>query len=134
GSFDFSLDRAEQCPSPAQFDEFARRYPLWGMPYGLPGLAEDEFRLLERWLAGGSAVAEPAPLAPPLQQALAEWERFFNADDLKSQLTARYLYEHLFLAHLYFDELAPRQFFRLVRSRTPPGQPIVPIATRRPTD
>lgn len=134
GSFDFSPNRPEQCPSPAQYDEFSRRFPLWGMPYGLPGLAEDEFRLLERWIAGGSAVAEPAPLAPPLQQALTEWERFFNADDLKSQLTARYLYEHLFLAHLYFDELEPRQFFRLVRSRTPPGQPITPIATRRPFD
>jgi hypothetical protein len=47
---------------------------------------------------------------------------------------SRYLYEHLYLAHLYFDDLSHRQFFRLVRSRTPPGRPIDFISTCRPYD
>ncbi|MDH5576258.1 MAG: fatty acid cis/trans isomerase, partial [Nitrospirota bacterium] len=38
------------------------------------------------------------------------------------------------LAHLYFDDLTPRLFFRLVRSTTPPGEAIDLIATRRPYD
>ncbi len=53
---------------------------------------------------------------------------------MKSRLVSRYIYEHLFLAHLFFDDLDPRTYFRLVRSRTPPGEPIDIIATRRPTD
>jgi hypothetical protein len=47
---------------------------------------------------------------------------------------SRYLYEHLFLANLYFDDIPTRLFFRLVRSTTPPGEAIDLIATRRPYD
>ena len=48
------------------------------------------------------------------------------------QLAARYIYEHLFLSHLYFPDLDNRRFFKLVRSATPPGEAIDLIATRRP--
>ena len=47
---------------------------------------------------------------------------------------SRYLYEHLFIAHIHFGGTSSREFFRLVRSRTPPGQPIDEIATLRPFD
>ena len=47
---------------------------------------------------------------------------------------SRYLYEHLFPAHLHFAELDTGNFFELVRSSTPPGKPIEIIATRRPND
>jgi hypothetical protein len=51
---------------------------------------------------------------------------------------SRYIYEHLFLAHLHFAEAAdakdPPQFYKLIRSSTPPGQPPAIIATRRPYD
>jgi hypothetical protein len=47
---------------------------------------------------------------------------------------SRYIYEHWFLAHLYFDDLPEGTYFDLVRSRTPPGSPIDIIATRRPYD
>jgi hypothetical protein len=49
-------------------------------------------------------------------------------------MMSRYIYEHLYLASLYFDDLSHRHFFRLVRSRTPPGKPIDFISTRRPYD
>ena len=45
-----------------------------------------------------------------------------------------YIYEHLFLGHIYFDDLDKTHYFRLVRSRTAPGLPINQIATRRPYD
>jgi hypothetical protein len=50
---------------------------------------------------------------------------------------ARYLYEHLFLAHLHFtSEMASRRpaFFRLVRSRMLCEAGVDEIATRRPND
>jgi hypothetical protein len=49
-------------------------------------------------------------------------------------MTARYLYEHFFLAHLAFTGADPSQFFELVRSATPPGEPLDVIATVRPYD
>ena len=62
------------------------------------------------------------------------WETFLNRDDPKHAMTARYLYEHFFLASLRFGDAGGREFFRLVRSTTPPGQPIATIATVRPYD
>ena len=47
---------------------------------------------------------------------------------------ARYIYEHWYLAHLFFKQLPVGEFFRLVRSRTPPGESIDRISTRRPYD
>ena len=75
-----------------------------------------------RAVAGGDRGAGPA-LGGVLQRRLE-----------KQQLVARYLFEHLFLAHLHFEGDPERRFFRLVRSRTPPGQPVDRIATRRPYD
>lgn len=132
-TFDLAIDRTQQCPKIEQFDGFARQFPLWGMPYGLPGLNEQEHSTLMGWLAQGA----PAGAAPGIEASLlpeiARLEDFFNGDSLKQQLASRYLYEHLFLAHLHFPE-SPNTFFRLVRSRTPPGEPIARISTRRPFD
>ena len=33
-SFDLSLNRDQRCPTDSQFDRFAEKHPLWGMPYG----------------------------------------------------------------------------------------------------
>ena len=48
-------------------------------------------------------------------------------------MTARFLYEHLFLAHLKFGT-PTNEFYELVRSKTAPGHPIDLIATVRPYD
>ena len=133
-SFDFSLDRKQQCPRLDEFDGFERGYPLWGMPYGLPGLGEKEDAALARWLELGAPYEGPAPLPAAVERQAQEWEDFFNGDSLKEQLASRYLYEHLFLAHLHFDSDPARHYFRLVRSTTPPGQPVHIVATRRPYD
>lgn len=92
------------------------------------------------WLSSGATMTAHAPLSDAQQAEVKKWEAFFNGDSLKQQLTSRYIYEHLFLSHLYFaDHLkatkdTPIQFFALVRSTTPSGQPINRIATRRPYD
>ncbi|CBL43614.1 Fatty acid cis/trans isomerase [gamma proteobacterium HdN1] len=136
--FTLGLDRQQSCPAPSEVDRFEQEHPSWGMPYGLPGLAASEFAVLTRWLEDGAMMSVPAPLSVALAQQVTRWERFLNGDSLKQQLASRYIYEHLFLAHLYFDEVrgpaASRSFFKLVRSRTPPGQPLSIIATRQPFD
>ena len=48
-------------------------------------------------------------------------------------MTARYLYEHLFLAHVKFGT-PTNEFFELVRSKSAPGQPLELIPTVRPYD
>ncbi len=133
-NIDTSLDRKEFCPRLEDFSEYAEKRPLQGMPFALPGLDDEEFDTLKRWLAEGAKVAPLPPLDADLQKSVTDWERFLNNDDLKSQLMSRYLFEHLFLADLYFDAREPRQFFKVVRSRTPSGEPIDNIATRRPFD
>jgi hypothetical protein len=133
-SFDFSLDRDQQCARIEEFDSFERDYPLWGMPYGLPGLSDPERATLVRWLEQDAPYEGPAPLPSAVVQTRHEWELFLNGDSLKERLTSRYLYEHLFLAHLHFDSDPEKHYFRLVRSSTPPGQPLREIATRRPYD
>jgi hypothetical protein len=133
-SFDFSLDRKQQCASIEEFDRFEHDYPLWGMPFGLPGLSDAERATLVSWLEQGAPFEGPAPLPPAVERNISEWEQFLNGDSVKEQLTSRYLYEHLFLAHLHFDSDPESHYFRLVRSSTPPGQPTREIVTRRPYD
>ena len=132
-SFDFNLDHNQSCSSIETFNGYAQKNPLWGMPYGLPGLNAKEYKMTMDWLAQGAAMGTPTPISAKVERQLADWETFFNGDSLKAQLVNRYIYEHLFLAQLYFAD-APRTYFRLVRSATPPGQPIKRISTSRPFD
>ena len=133
-SFDLSLAREQSCTKDGAFDQFALEHPLWGMPYALPGLPEEEQSVLKQWLEQGARYTPRPPLLPEYLAQIKRWESFFNADSLKKQLTSRYLFEHLYFAHLYFPHLDQRQFFKLVRSATPPGEPVQLIATRRPYD
>ena len=133
GGLGFGLDRGDHCPSVEQFDRYERVAPLAGMPYALPALDDAEAATLTDWLARGAPMANPAPY-PEHADAIARWEARLNGDTDKRRLISRYLYEHLFLAHLHFDELAGNgdAWYRLVRSSTPPGEPVRPIATRLP--
>jgi hypothetical protein len=134
GDFDFSLDRANICPSLGEHEVLASQQPLAGMPYGLPGLNESELSLIRSWLQAGAPDDPPATLPLAISRQLSDWEQWLNGASLKEQLVARYLYEHLFLGHLLFEGDTQKHVFRLVRSRTPPGQAVQEIASRRPFD
>jgi hypothetical protein len=123
-----AADAAASCPTIEEID----RYSGEGMPYGLPPLPGGEMEAVTRWLKAGSPRPAPAPFPPATMQEAERWEKFLNGDSLETRLMSRYLYEHLFYAHLYFRE-EPR-FFEMVRSKTPPGEAIDLIATRRPYD
>lgn len=133
-SFDFQLTRDQQCSRIEEFADFRRDYPLWGMPYGLPGLTQKEQNTLLQWVEEGAPYTPRNPVTPALQPHINTWEAFFNQDSLKAQLMSRYMYEHLFLAHLFFEDNGRPVFFNLVRSRTAPGQPVDLISTVRPYD
>ena len=105
------------------------------MPYGTAPLSDEELQVLVSWVAQGAARAPRPPLAPAAgRRTVTTWETFLNGDSLKQRVIARYLYEHWFVAHLYFDDVPKSPFFQVVRSRTAPGQPIDEIATVRPYD
>jgi len=132
--YDFSLDRAQVCHGIENFTRFANDHPELGMPYGLPGLNDDEYRKLQGWLANGAKMSNPAPLEDYQQKMVETWESFLNQDSNKHRLMSRYLYEHLSLQHLYFSEQPGGIFFNIVRSRTAPGQAVDRITTLRPYD
>ncbi|NOY66468.1 MAG: isomerase [Gammaproteobacteria bacterium] len=133
-SFSLKLNRKQTCPTLDSVNEYTEEHPLWGMPYAMPGLSEPEHQTLTTWIARGSR--SPAPPAPSSTARLQikKWESFFNKTSLKQRLVNRYLYEHLFHAHIHFKGSPQREFYRLVRSTTPPGEKIDEIATIRPNN
>ncbi|WP_370980051.1 fatty acid cis/trans isomerase [Agaribacterium sp. ZY112] len=131
--FTLGIDRANTCPTADQYAKFERKNPLWGMPYALPSLSEEEQSTIQTWLEQGALHSKRPPLADQQLNKITQWEQLINGDSLKEQLVARYIYEHLFLAHVYFiDEGINTQFYRLVRSHTGPGETLDEIASRRP--
>lgn len=127
--------RQNSCPLPDEFETYADRHPREGMPLAVAGLDDAEYATLTTWLAEGAVVdASPNRADDSELAAIARWERYLNRPGLRERLVARYLYEHLFAAHLYFRDEARPHFFRLLRSRTPSGQPLETIATVRPND
>lgn len=104
------------------------------MPYALPGLTSRESQVIKQWLEEGALHTKRTELSKTLKSTVSSWENFLNQDSLKAQLISRYLYEHLFLAHLYFEGQDNNTFFKMVRSSTAPGEPINIISTRRPYD
>jgi Fatty acid cis/trans isomerase (CTI) len=133
-SFEFGLDRKLECPTMDEFAGYKLEHPLWGMPYALPGLTEEQEQTITDWLLQGAKTPQhPSPSHQALD-SIRKWEQFLNAPSMKQQLVSRYIYEHLFLGHLHFEGHPPNEFYRLVRSYTPSGQPIDEIATVRPYD
>jgi len=129
-----SLIQPNACPTVEQYDKHAHARPQWGMPFGLPGLSDQEFKTIETWLAQGSPVEPPPALPSAVLPEIAKWERFLNGPSNKERLMARYVYEHLFNGHLYFEKFGAGLNFTLVRSRTSPGTPIDLIPSVRPYD
>ena len=133
-SFTLALNREQSCATIDTVEEFSEEHPSWGMPYAMPNLSDKSHQTLVSWLAQGAVTpAPPQPSTKALPQ-IESWETFLNQTSNKHRLVSRYLYEHLFHAHIQFSETEPREFFRLVRSSTPPGQPVNEIATIKPYD
>ncbi len=122
-----------------ELDGYLSKHPNRGMPFGFPPLKQDEFELIAGWLAQGAhgpTDAEQQKLTTPKKpdvEQIVKWETFFNNNDPKYAMTARYIYEHLFLAHINFNT-GTKEYYELLRSTSPPGSPIDLINTVRPYD
>ena len=128
------------CPeNGVEIGAYLKKHPNRGMPFGFPPLTASEFKTIGGWLVQGAhgpneeeqEILEAVPATDLAKVAL--WEDFFNKEDAKHKMTARYLYEHIFLAHLTFNT-GENTFYEIVRSKTPPGQAIKVIATDLPYD
>jgi len=133
-SVTLDLGRKQVCTVQEDMAKFERDHPLWGMPYALPNLPDAEYKTIVKWLAQGARGPEPFSSDPVVAPQIERWEKFLNGSSKREQLVSRYLYEHLFLGHLHFKRGPDREFYRLVRSYTPPGMPVQEIATTRPFD
>jgi len=133
-SFDLSLNREQTCPVNEDFQDYADDFPLQGMPFATPNLSDDEYHILVKWISQGMPDDSQEKYSESTKEQIKKWEAFLNQSDLKHKLFSRYIYEHLFIAHLHFKGENTREFFRLVRSSTPPGTAINEIATIRPYD
>ncbi len=51
------------CPLPAEFERYAEKKPLQGMPLAITGLDENEFQTLRQWILEG-AVIDATPAVP----------------------------------------------------------------------
>lgn len=138
----YDAETSRTCPDPQSLKE-TNRYSFdlayAGMPYGLPKLTSTDQETLSKWFAmgtpGPNAAADywfKSPQAPGLKEEIKGWEDKLNLTLVKERLSARYLYEHLFIAHIYFQS-TDKEFFRLVRARNLEGYPDE-IATVRPFD
>jgi len=133
------------CPATgADYGKLVAKYPMGGMPWALPNDGENH-ATLEAWVIDGAPGPSPAaqqalsqPQVTPMTTmdpyaVIAAWEAFLNADDLRSQLVARYIYEHSYSANVQLNE-NPGEFYRIVRSRTKAPAAIDGIHTDMPMD
>lgn len=126
--------------------EWQSKNPQGGMPFGCPGLKRwsdggygaGEFDALEQWLKKGAPGPSPKALeshaAPHNREVVAAWEQYLNQNSPKQALVSRYLYEHLFRAHIHF-QASPGEFYEMVRAANGPGtQPVDEMVTVLPND
>lgn len=141
GYYDSESDNLTCSQEANELRNFMTSNPHKGMPFGFPELKKEELQTLKAWLvAGGKGPSSQTLeiLKTPAggkegRAVLKQWSDFLNGSDPKTVTMARYLYEHLFLAHIYFAGI-PGDYYYLVRSRTPWPHEIDEIATRKPYD
>lgn len=132
---DIGINRVNQCVTDIEFDKYAATVAHGGMPFGVTGLTPEQYNTIQKWLEQNALIDWKA-WQPDIyeQQQIAKWEFELNKIGARESLVNRWLFEHLFLAHLYFPDSKAGRFFQVVRSRTPAGESIDIINTRRPND
>lgn len=134
GSYSPETDKLTCAKDKEELEDFFDDNPHKAMPYGFPAISKDEYNLLMTWLDNGAIDDTKRDVITDSEKKyIQKFENFLNNKNIKNIVTARYIYEHIFLAHIYFDENSGN-FFELIRSSTPPGQKPKVIATRFPYD
>lgn len=116
-----------------ELERYFDKNPHKAMPYGFPELSNKEYTLLMNWLNQDLVNDTISNISKIEQAQIKKLEDFLNNQEIKHKVSARYIYEHLFLAHIYFDEKS-ENFFEIIRSKTKsPEKPEI-IPTRFPYD
>ncbi|POF34857.1 fatty acid cis/trans isomerase [Roseibium marinum] len=132
---DIGTFRKNSCPARSEVGTYLSEHPQGGMPFATAPLPQEDYRRLLAWAQDGAPAPEAdAALPGDVVSRISDIEAFFNQEGLRERLTARYIYEHLFLAHLHLEGDSPLRFFRIIRSRTGPGSDPDEIPSRRPFD
>lgn len=127
------LERQNHLPNKYEIDGYIAQFPEQGMPLAVSGLTDEEYDAIMTWLEQGAPFDYEAPGATEVELArIQEWEDFLNGKDKRSQLVARYLFEHMFLTTFVFEDTDDANFFQVVRSTTPSGKTPVPVAQHLP--
>lgn len=119
---DTSLNREQYCAKIDGFEDFVEDHSNLGMPFALPNLSKKEFTVLSHWIAQGSRGNDDKVQNRATKKLLNQFENILNQTDKKSKLIGRYIYEHIFLAHINFSTDNNRTFYRLVRARNRDGE------------
>jgi hypothetical protein len=134
GDYDPEHDTLSCPKDKEELSKYIDENPNHGMPYGFPALSDQEYVTLSSWLLQGAKNDQVEQKSnAKIAKQIKKWESFLNDPDPKHALTARYLYEHLYLAHIYFSK-SDGAFYELVRSYTPAPKAIDIIPTLRPFD
>ncbi len=119
-------------PNKFEVDSYAVQKPLEGMPLAVNGLSNSEYTTIMAWLNEGAQFDnKPAVTSAADAAMIKEWETFLNGADARTQLMARYIFEHIYLVTFLFENKEDANFYTLVRSTTPPGEPAIPVKQHR---
>lgn len=133
---DQSAQKSRMCVSNSDDPESYKNNTALSMPYNLAALTKQEISQIKYWLD----IGRPEPKKVSVRtfemsdvSTIQNLEALLNSTDTQKRVVARYLYEHLFLADIYFNEVANQQpkFYRLIRSKKSCNNPEV-IATSTP--
>lgn len=139
----FGINRDHACPTPSETSAFLTKNVHLGMPFFFPGMDDRELKTIVQWLSQGAKGSITSQIPTQDLSDIEKWETWLNHNSLERKLLARWLFEHWQYAHLYFadnnsinniknnTDNRSNRFYRLTRSRTPQGQAIDEIATRR---
>ncbi|MFZ2961474.1 MAG: fatty acid cis/trans isomerase [Candidatus Ozemobacteraceae bacterium] len=129
-----------------EYNRWITDNPNGGMPFGCPGLrrlseggyAAGEFDTIEAWIQKGApGPSDEVSLKRALPSNLSEierWEQYLNQPTNKQKLVSRFLYEHLFRAHIHFYDDSG-EFYMLLRASNPPDDyPVRELVTNAPND
>ena len=129
GSYDPESDELTCAKDKTELEKYYDDKPQHAMPYGMPALSEKEYDLLANWIKNKSKNDEKVIINKKEKNIIKTYENFFNQSSIKNKMMSRYIYEHIYLAHLKIEKLN-NKFYKIIRSRTNTGSKIDQIATR----
>ncbi|NLN13431.1 MAG: peptidylprolyl isomerase [Arcobacter skirrowii] len=133
GNYSPETDKLTCSQNQDELEEYFEKNPHKAMPYGFPAISKDEYNLIMTWLDENAIDDTKVSITNFEKKQIKKLEDFLNDSSIKHQVTARYIYEHLFLADIYFEEKSGN-FFELIRSKTAsPFEPEI-IPTTFPYD